>query len=177
MQSQQNHTPQQVAAMRAAAPALHNGTYTVSWTDSKGKPRHYTVKVHTARKGKLAGERIISLLTGPDNESSYQGVAFWNDATISARVWSRYRSAFAPMPSRIDGTTWPDEFNSIERKIAVFLGIELKTPATDDAHGHWIGRGFRIAYATNCVVCNRLLTTPESIAAGIGPSCTSRGGA
>jgi len=176
MQSQQNHTPQQVAAMRAAAPNLHNGTYTVSWTDSKGAARHYTVKVHTARKGKLAGERIISLLTGPDNESSYQGVAFWNDARNAAKVWSRYRSDYSPHAT-INGTDFPDTFNSIERKLAVFLALTLKTPATDDAHGHWIGEGFRVQAATRCVVCNRKLSTPTSISAGIGPECASRGDA
>lgn len=29
--------------------------------------------------------------------------------------------------------------------------------------------------AKNCLVCNRILSTPESIAAGIGPTCSTRG--
>ncbi len=28
--------------------------------------------------------------------------------------------------------------------------------------------------AKNCIICNRVLTTPESIAAGIGPDCAKR---
>lgn len=147
------------------APLLFNGTYTVTVPD-RG---HFTIRVHTAQDGKLKGRRIISMLTGSDNEGDYTGLAFWNDDRGSAQVWKKHRSA-GTCPS-FNGSTWDRAWNKTERKLAVFLDLALHSNG-----GHWYAKGCRLFEEKRCLMCNRKLTTPESIESGIGPVCAHRRG-
>lgn len=90
------------------------------------------------------GGKVAYFLSGTDNESSYTGFAFVSCTRFS--VWRKYRNN-----SRIA--------NALEMLLT----------------GNW--RGFGKAYALtsgNCYICNRLLTTPDSIEAGIGPICAKK---
>lgn len=113
---------------KATAPNVQNGTYTVDHPE-RG---HYTLKLHTAQKGGLAGKRIISLLTGPDNENNYSGVAFWNDENREASVWKRFMGREWV---RLDGKHWAvgsdangfaldaPGMSSTQKKIAIWVDL------------------------------------------------------
>ncbi|RLE17929.1 MAG: hypothetical protein DRJ50_13520 [Actinobacteria bacterium] len=149
-------------------PIVHNGTFTVSHP-TEG---HYTLKIHTAQKGKLAGRRIISQLFGPNNETDFKGVAFWEDGEKRAFVWRKHQHPHSPPEFPLDGYHWSrNRWSKVEKKIAVFLCLSLRKEK-----GYWHGAGYSLLAEGRCVVCNRKLTTPESIRNGIGPTCAARAG-
>jgi hypothetical protein len=93
----------------------------------------------------LDGRRMISLLTGQDNESDYTGFGFIRqDGTIA--VWGKCR-----------GTQFERFADLFER-------------AT-----YWAGRGVEYLAEARCIRCSRKLTSPASLASGIGPECAKRG--
>lgn len=159
----------------SAGPRVHNGAYTVSH-EQHG---HFTVKLYTAAPpSELAGLRILALLCGPSNETDWQGVAFWNESAESqvANVWSRFKSETREhrhVP--IDGWHWGDRWTTVEKKLAIWSDLAVRG-ATEERHGHWYENGYRLLCEGRCVVCNRLLTHPESIKLGIGPECRERRG-
>lgn len=62
----------------------HNGEVTVVNPQTGG---HRTFKIATAQGGNLEGRRIVSLLDGPDNETSYSGFGFAEDYGV--KVWRK----------------------------------------------------------------------------------------
>lgn len=155
--------------------AVQNGIYTVSHP-AHG---HYTMKLSTVRKGELAGKRIWSLLTGPDNENSYEGVATWRDDWQVAVVWRRKRAALSPDPRSfpVDPWHWSLRWGKVEKKLAVLLNLLLSTAGRDGsekARGYWAQEGYTVQRSGRCLVCNRTLTVPESIESGVGPECRTK---
>jgi hypothetical protein len=157
-----------IAAISAAAPNVHNGTHTVSHAD-RG---HFTIKLWTAQKGALEGKRLLSLLTGPNNEADYKAVAFWDDANKRANIWRKYKGLDSTTP--IDGYGWQREgWSMYEQKLAIWCDLAVRG-STPERHGYWYEEGYTLLVEGRCCVCNRKLTHPESIAAGIGPECAKR---
>lgn len=153
-------------ALRSRPPTVHNGTYTVN------SPRgHFTLKLFTVQDGNLAGRRVISLLTGPNNEKDFTAVAFWNDAEHTATVWQRFRGPTSTL--LLDGFHWQlVGASAYEQKIAIWCDLVVRG-ATPERHGYWFGEGYTLLLEGRCVVCNRKLTHPESIQSGIGPDCAA----
>lgn len=146
---------------------VHNGTYTVEHPE-RG---HYTLKLWTARQGALASKRLVSLLVGPDNRSDYKPVAFWDDDNRTAHLWKRYRSGSrSPL---LDGFHWNSSWNPTEKRLAMWVDLVARG-ASNESHGHWWGEGYGLLLESRCVVCNRKLTSPESIRSGIGPECAGK---
>lgn len=146
-----------------------NGTYTVEKPDGG----HATVKLYTPQRGKLQGRRLLAILTGPDNTSSYTPVAFWDGEKELAFVWKRYQ--LDGRGGRIDGYNWPKrvaDWSRESRVLAVWLDLALRGES-----GYWGQAGYRLLCERRCVLCNRKLTTPESIERGIGPDCAAKGAA
>lgn len=125
---------------------IPNGTFTVR---NLKKGTHRTVKIHTARRGKLEGQRIISLMTGPDNVNNYKGFGFVNDNNI--RVWKK------------------NEGNRLLEFLAQTVADWTMGRSEDYSR-----IGVELMISKRCIRCNRKLTTPESIEAGIGPECAGR---
>lgn len=92
------------------------------------------------------GRRIISLLIGPQNTSDYEGFGFVDEAGI--HVWKSKRGA------------------KLERYASVIWSLAIGEAIED----------YQLVVSRRCLRCNRLLTTPESIARGIGPMCNEMGG-
>jgi hypothetical protein len=130
------------------AAKVFNGHYTIksSWSGD-----HRTFKIHTqGEKTEFApGQRIVSLLTGTENDSdsSYTGFAFIDDDGI--HVWTKKRG------------------EGLWEKYAEMLW----SLALDSALSPWAVKGFTIMGEGRCIRCNRLLTEPNSIKSGIGPVC------
>lgn len=104
---------------------------------------HRTFRLYTQRKGKLAGKRILALLIGPDNTADYENFAFLTQGTVGFAVWKRFA-------------------NQRQAEYAAMLWKMLEGEIID---------GHELIEARRCRVCNRKLTTPESNAEGIGPTC------
>ena len=131
------------------APALTafekvEGTFTVLSTTGE----HRTVRIRTqAPDARFApGAKVVGVLTGPDNERSYTGVGFL--APEGFRPWRR---AEGTMQARVAGFV-----------CRILLGTQA------------LPEGYSLEESRACVACGRRLTTPESLALGIGPECRKR---
>jgi hypothetical protein len=111
---------------------------------------HRTIRmVDDWREDAPAGGQVAQFLNGADNTSDYAGFAFVQGGR--AFVWKRYGH---------------------RSHTRAALEILLK------GRQEWEKAGKAYAVESgNCYVCNRLLTTPESVELGIGPVCRERVGA
>jgi hypothetical protein len=111
---------------------------------ARGTHRTFRIETQPADAKFAPGERILSLLIGADNEADYLGIGFVKD---DGRVflWKRYQTEQHFALARV------------LQKVEHFKSIGLVY--------HFEGR---------CRKCNRVLTTPESIKSGIGPTCAKR---
>lgn len=132
-------------------PKLFNGKFTIEST-ATGEHRTFWIKTQDEDAAFAPGKRVLSLLSGPENDdpSSYKGFAFVDEDGI--HVWSRLRG---------EGLweTYAEQLWS--------LGL-------DGALSPWAEKGYRLLATGHCLVCNRVLSTPESIRNGIGPVCAGR---
>lgn len=121
----------------------HNGIITVENT-VRGTHRTFRIKTQKEDANFAPGERILSLLVGPDNSNDYLQLAFVKD---DGRVilWRKYRTDQYEKLVRV--LQDPDKYRSL---------------------------GCRYHYEGTCRRCNRTLTTPESVRSGIGPVCGGR---
>ena len=119
---------------------------------SHGQRRTYNVSTKPTSDPKTGKEGIVSfigVLSGPDNtsDSGYMAVMFdGGPVRLSAKSNFNKKSIAYRL------------FNYAWEKIR-------KGQAQDDVE--FIGSG-------KCARCGRLLTTPESVAMGLGPECASR---
>jgi hypothetical protein len=128
---------------------IFNGTITIKSTRTGD---HRTFKLRTQKRdSKFApGERVLSLMTGPDNVHSYRGFAFVkNDGRVF--LWRKNRTPL---------------YNTYAKMV-----IDLMTNGTASA---WAKKGYVMMLEKACAVCNRKLTNPESIETGVGPECGRR---
>jgi hypothetical protein len=122
----------------------HNGEITVK---SLGSGEHRTFRVRTQKADSVfaPGQRIVSLLTGSDNETDYRGFGFVGENGV-IKVWRKQL-----------GT-------QMEKFARMLENLE-----------HHVEKGqIEINFDGTCRKCNRKLTTPESVANGIGPVCASK---
>ncbi len=142
-------TPAPTETPAPAAPAAPKGRPLVDgfYTVALEGDGHLTFKVERQEEAaKFApGEMIVSKLIGADNTSDYLGVAFAKDDGRIV-VWVKHRA---------------------DKRLNKALAILAQDPKA-------AGLGYAKA-SKRCYVCNRLLTTPESLEAGIGPVCAERG--
>lgn len=142
------------------APIGFNGVYTLENAETG---EHRTFSIKTQRDGRWAeGERVVALLTGPDNENDYQSFGFVKHWGIL--VWNKKRGT-RENPSAFD-------------HYAAMLKTAMDTLAGDgeilDGEIGYKGRRYNVRLAKRCLRCNKLLNTPESIARGYGPECASK---
>lgn len=127
----------------------HNGEFTIE----SPKGGHRTFKIKTAKHGALKGKRIISMLVGQDNTTDYKSFGEISNDNQNVIVWYRFRN---------NGGNWEKYANL------------LKDMILNKESSHWHTQGYKLHESTVCRICNRKLTTPESIKSGIGPECSKR---
>jgi hypothetical protein len=134
--------------MTTIAKVIHNGTYTIA--SPKGGWRTFKISTQKADAKFAPNERIISLLTGADNTRDYTGFGFVKpDGQIL--IWRSKQT---------------EAFQTLAKMMMQFLR------QGDDCQ---LSRmGYEIKVSRCCRRCNRKLTTPESIDAGIGPECAGK---
>lgn len=128
---------------------VFNGRYTLK--SPTGQHRTFMIKTQPDNSSFCPGKRVVALLTGPDNESSYRSFAFMDDNGI--HVWRKYRCIPGQEP-----TVW--------ERYAQMLWQMATNPAST-----YHQRGAEILIEGRCCRCNRALTHPDSIETGIGPEC------
>lgn len=141
----------------APAPAwamIPNGHFTIR---NKETNEHRTFRVRTQKADAkfAAGERIVSLLVGPENTGDYKGFGFVGGALgrEGVRVWRKCQGT----PGA------PSAFDKFARLLEdLFIQGGRK----------W-GSVYDLQESRTCLRCNRLLTEPESLASGYGPECRS----
>ena len=139
--------------MELEAPAMgskskiYNGKLTIT---SPHTGDHRTFEIRTQKDDALfaPGRRILSLLTGPDNQVDYRGFAFVEPGG-RVRVWRRYQGT----GGQEERTVWERYAAMIERR------------------AEYEARGCVYRESRACLRCNRELTDPLSIEIGEGPTC------
>ena len=127
---------------------IFNGFYTI--TSPTGGHRTFQISTQSPRDSFAPGKRIISMLTGQDNEIDYTGFGFVNDDGI--RIWAKYRG----------------------RSFYESCADMLWSMATQGESSPYHRKGVRMLLDKRCAKCNRKLTHPASIITGIGPECRKR---
>jgi hypothetical protein len=105
---------------------------------------HRTFRIRTMKQDAkfLPGKRLVELLHGPDNESDYRSFGMIGD---DGRVylWKKHQ-----------GQTF-----------YVWVASALQSPE------RYLDR-VEFSFEGRCRRCNRLLSDPDSVASGIGPTCS-----
>ena len=132
--------------MKAIAPDVPNGIYTL-FNPRTGQ--HRTFRIRTWNKdGELL--RVVGLLTGPENTTDYTDFGFLLPNRIA--VWKQWRGIA--------------NYEALARAFTSML--------FDGPGGPLACQGVTMHVSKRCLRCNRELTTPESIANGIGPECAGK---
>lgn len=118
----------------------HNGFITLT---SHKTGEHRTLRVWTQHKEAKfkPGERLIGLLTGPDNESDYRSFGVLGDDG-EIYLWRKHQ----------------------DDKFYQWIRLALLNPE------RFLDR-VSFSFEGHCRRCNRLLTDPISVASGLGPTC------
>lgn len=128
---------------------IRNGVYTISRNG-----QHRTYQIYTPIRGGLREQRIIKL---KNVNGQFKGFGFI-DIDGGLRLWRSHLS-----DSDHEYVAWA----------RTLLGILNEHPITDITEAMEVS-GWLISAAQVCRRCNRQLTTPDSIASGIGPECARR---
>lgn len=105
---------------------------------------HRTFRIRTEPNGKLKGKRTVALLIGPDNTSEFEGFAFLEEN--GPATWKRFKG------------------HKQEEHAAILWDL---------AKGEKL-EGYELLISKRCLACNYMLTTPESLGLGYGPTCAER---
>lgn len=166
MLSTSARTDADAAELTTTHAIIPSGVYTVVGASGW---RTFTIERQSDGDDFAAGQRIISLLTGHDNESpdSWKRFGFVRDEAHRwpISVWLKNRNAPSGPPSDFE------------------VYAHLLTDMICNGMRRFNGLGgtpytYKILLSRRCFRCDRRLTTPESLAAGIGPDCArkTRGG-
>jgi len=125
-----------------------DGEYTVS--SPKGGHRTFRIKTQAPDASFAPGEQTIGLLVGSDNENNYKSFAFLKEGGM--RVYKK----------------------QIGTEMAK-AGLVLVSLLRQDPLGQKLTEaGYTVLESRRCYRCQRLLTDPVSIEAGMGPECRSK---
>ncbi len=107
--------------------------------------RTFRIRTNDADSSFAPGRQVIGYLHGPSNEGDYINFAFVGDGRIFP--WKRFSTGY-------------DHIIAAARYLVA-------------GNHEQAGRQYAMQ-SGNCYRCGRLLTTPESIELGIGPTCRNK---
>ncbi len=155
--------------MQTQTPIIANGTFTLTWPDGE-RHRTFSIRTMPSAEKQIAngratpfapGKRIISLMTGRDNETDYTSFGFVKDGEIS--IWQSMQNGTAKNAHLV----WH------EGKLTYWVNALLDLAFHGEQSGLY-KMGYRLLAEEKCIVCNRKLTNPESIREKIGPECAKK---
>lgn len=107
----------------------------------------------------VAGPWFVDLLTGPDNTQDYKYLAFLRTAKEGLRVSQNKEK-------------WGNEsFAAFDWLVRQLNGIRGASNDDLDVLDHRFNQLAEFYHLGTCARCGRDLTTPESVARGLGPVC------
>lgn len=118
------------------------------FTVDNGRGQHFTYRVKQNNSKKIF---FVQLLTGPNNLYDYTYLGLYDEQDNALRLTLNSAQPTKSIPVQV--------FNWALR---VICGKAV------------LPDGYSIMHSGRCGRCCRLLTTPESIARGIGPECLSK---
>lgn len=112
--------------------------------------KHFTFRVRQPKKDGAPAPHFLQVLTGPDNtrDFTYLGI-LRRDATVTLTK----ASPCTKQDVRVQVAEW-----AVRQLLA----------------GKPLPAGYAIHHEGRCCRCGRVLTTPQSVTAGIGPECASK---
>ena len=134
-----------------------SGTYTIV-NKKSGEYRTFKVKRQKDDSKFAPGKRVVSLMTGSDNERSYTGFGFVNG--LSVTVWKKKR-----------GGAHDHYANMVQAAFVLFIVSGEEEPTSSF---EYCGREYEVKLSKRCRRCDRKLTTPYSLKNGVGPECLKR---
>lgn len=153
-------------ALKAYKPVFFNGKLTMRNVET-GEHRTFRISTQKEDASFAPGQRIVSLLTGADNEADYTGFGFVDDAS-GIRIWTRKREQGSPFPGY--GMMLEAYFRGQSGNGHIVReGDNIKASLRSGE-----ARFYSVHLEKRCSRCNRTLTVPESTDAGIGPICMAR---
>jgi len=141
---------------------IHNGVFTIS--NAEGAHRTFRIRTQKPDASFRPGERIVALLSGPDNGRDYQGFGFAHDDGIT--VWQKKRGQ--GKQSAFDWYAF-----LLKKGCEALIG---KDGAEASAGFNVGGRDYFIQVSRTCLRCNKRLTRPSSVLLGYGPECAGKVG-
>ena len=114
------------------------------FTVSNPKGDHYTFRIGRRNETQPL---FVSLMTGPDNESSFTYMGIFTPETNEVRLTKNSKYTEDTLPVKV-------------------IRWAIKAVSTKN-----IPEGYSIQHAGRCCRCGRTLTTPESINRGWGSEC------
>ena len=117
------------------------------FTVHNNKGKHYTYKIQKKPKWPFC----VYVLTGEDNTSNYTYLGTYNPRNF--KVYLTGKSKYKEDSMIVKVVRWA---------------------ITRVSSGKPVPEGYGIRHDGRCCRCGRLLTTPESIEAGIGPECRKK---
>jgi hypothetical protein len=121
------------------------GIYTVESADAPSGHYTFRVELQAPDADFAPGEKVIGLLTGPNNEQDYTSFGFVKGGSNRLMVWKKKADLVSP---------------------AVRAAAD-QLMADPNAEG--------IIAAKFCLRCGATLSVPASVAAGLGPECIKKG--
>ncbi len=128
--------------MTQTATTIQDGYYTVAHGTSH---KTFRLKTQPADADFAPNKTVIGYLAGAGNESSYVSFAFVIDGRVIP--WQRFQSGYEE----------------------IIQSARYLVSGPSESHEK-AGKMYAMQ-SGKCYRCNRLLTSPESIAAGLGPVC------
>jgi len=119
---------------------------------SRKTGNHFTYRIRKSDDGKL---HFVSVLTGPDNESSFTYMGLIRPTSMGPEFMRSAKSKVADDAPSFSGFVYFWQWVNIGKEVPESLEVRHE------------GR---------CGRCGRTLTVPESIDRGIGPECWSQMG-
>jgi hypothetical protein len=118
------------------------------WYSVQGNTSHRTIRLQTVKDDKSNGvKQWLAYLSGSDNTGDYTTIGFVNGNEVTL-------------------------FNKNVGKYADIVAAARYVIKNVDRLGEF-GKNYAVR-SGNCFACNRLLTTPESVARGLGPVCAAK---
>lgn len=127
---------------------INKGFFTIINKET-GDHRTFRIKKQAEGARFAPNAQIVGLLTGTDNESSYENFGFINPNGVG--IWQKKKAdrAFKAMGDLLHS---------------------LITQGEESPYAH----RYTVKHSEKCFICGRTLTTPDSIETGLGPVCAGR---
>lgn len=163
---------------------IHDGTITLKNRES-GRHRTFRIETRRGATDPFKGKRMLGILSGPNNTDDFTDFAFVADPPdrVGFRsaiiVWKKHcesngcekarpffiGDSFGVAMRRFVGKLPERSLSDFEKHAALLADLLSDSPSPE------MRRIYEVSEERDCRRCGRKLTTPESIAAGIGPEC------